>query len=322
LKRLLILGAGLSGVIAAGAVRADDVTILEEKRKGSSGLNDHFAIMRFRDQNIGRYLGCYLEEIIVRKSVLRDDGSISDVATIRESNQYSLKLYGDLSQRSLSELGFYKRFILTEDISLSEKTVHYGSKVKSISEGREVMTENGETFKYDICISTIPMAYTLALCGLSSSDEFSFESKRVAVWRADLKFSSTVHQTLYLPSPSLKAYRATIEGQSLIVEYIPEEGQGSLEHELEAIMCGFGIGTGDFKDERVLEQKLGKLIPIPDDLRKSIILKLTDDFNIYSLGRHAIWKSIRTDQLIKDIERIKEMINVGKERRHYESRIN
>jgi len=68
------------------------------------------------------------------------------------------------------------------------------------------------------------------------------------------------------------------------------------------------------KDQKEIERKkqnYGKLVSIDDDIRKAIIMELTDKYRIYSLGRFAVWKNVRTDDLISDLKRIKEMITVS-----------
>jgi hypothetical protein len=67
---------------------------------------------------------------------------------------------------------------------------------------------------------------------------------------------------------------------------------------------------------------MGKIEAINDDERKALLLELTDKFNIYSLGRYAIWKdSVGADAVAHDLERIYQMISVSQERRKYDNHL-
>ena len=50
------------------------------------------------------------------------------------------------------------------------------------------------------------------------------------------------------------------------------------------------------------------LVLVDDDARKSLIYELTDRFGIYSFGRFATWKPIRTDHLVGDIDVVKKLM--------------
>jgi hypothetical protein len=45
---------------------------------------------------------------------------------------------------------------------------------------------------------------------------------------------------------------------------------------------------------------------------------LTDRFGIYSLGRYAIWKPIRADHLVQDVEKIKQLAKLSSVSAGYE----
>jgi hypothetical protein len=103
----------------------------------------------------------------------------------------------------------------------------------------------------------------------------------------------------------LGAYRASLEEQQLTIESVSPLQQG----ETEIVAGAFGL-TPDLYTTITLNKKRmsGKLVPINEELRKSLICTLTDDFRIYSLGRYAIWKAIRSDEVVKDIEAIRAMM--------------
>ena len=57
------------------------------------------------------------------------------------------------------------------------------------------------------------------------------------------------------------------------------------------------------------EQNNGKIVKMNDSIRKNFILQATLRYNIYSLGRLAIWKNIVLDDMYKDMLKIKKLMN-------------
>jgi hypothetical protein len=300
--RLVILGAGLAGTIASSAFRGYNPTVYEAK-PDVGALDNHKAVMRIRDPEVGNLLGCNLKPIKATKEVWFK-GQLHQQASIQMNNLYSQKAYGCIGRRSLNSLGTVDRYLIEGTV----KPVHceYGKVVTHIDAGKIHFSTGSHRTKsmYDICISTIPMPTLLMTLYGEYSDVFKTEEIYVCEYKLyDIK--STVHQTIYFPEEQYPMYRATLQNDKLIVEAI--EGFGE-QHE-GIIAEAFGLKRTDFSHESDTTQKAGKLIPIDEDVRLSTIYKLTNDHNIYSFGRYAIWKAIRTDHLLKDIDLIKRMMN-------------
>ena len=71
----------------------------------------------------------------------------------------------------------------------------------------------------------------------------------------------------------------------------------------------FGIDAMKLDDLKSSTQKFGKILPIDENLRKEFVLKLTKDYNIYSLGRFATWRQVLLDDLVKDIDVIEKFVS-------------
>ena len=94
------------------------------------------------------------------------------------------------------------------------------------------------------------------------------------------------------------------------------------DEELEVVAeSGFGLPLSCVQDFECHRQPFGKIGCSDDSLRRALILKLTEKFGIYSFGRYAIWKPIRADELIDDIEKIRRMINVSERDQKYFGKI-
>ena len=302
--KILVIGAGISGLIAEGAFRGEDVTVCDPKIS-SAESNGHTAVMRLRDESVGKYVRCSLEEITAHKAVYFQ-GKLHNEANIMMNNLYSLKAYETLGDRSLGELGAVKRYLITK-FAGDIHSGHLGCKVSKIS-ADSVEFDNGESERYDVIISTIPMPSLLRMVDLGvTTPEFEWNS--VFVSTAHIKIHSTVHQTIYFPSNNDSPYRATIEGQRFIVESMEEISEFDLYHCLEK----FGLNEDYICNITSHAQDIGKILPINDIVRRRIMGDLTNKFRIYSFGRFAVWKPLRVDQTLDDIEKIKRLISVGNE---------
>jgi hypothetical protein len=307
-ERVIIIGAGISGAIAAGAISSFSPVVYEAKEEQAS-LADHAAVMRVRDPNVSMLLGCSAEAIQVHKSVFYSGWMTTSNPEI--NNLYSLKTTSSLRDASIQDLGFKERYLLGSRDQLKPKALtKYRMKLVSISKGLATFID-GEDFDetivpYDFCISTIPLPLMLRLTNpLLEEHTFEARSESIFVFTRETKLPSSVHQTVYFPAKEMSSYRATLEGQKLIVEAIraPEK------KEMDFICSLFGLQEEHFTGCWVgIEQKHGKILPCNEDERKRILWKLTEEFGIFSFGRFAIWRPIRTDHLVGDIQWIQKAI--------------
>lgn len=309
--KVVIIGAGFAGSIASGAFAADGP--INYDQSAATDEPKHKAVMRLRDANVAKYLGTHVEPVTVWKSVAWD-GQLYEVADMRMSNQYSLKLYGELGERSLRSLGRVERWLMAG--VPRPYITHWDHKLVSVTDGHLVfevkvtdkLASIAESQSYDICISTIPMPILLKAAGIKFDEKF--ECRPIWVWTGTLIHHSSLHQTIYFSDDTTPVYRATIQGRKVIIESIDDS-----KINIDEIIWHFGLWTEDLQtlpnrapeDEVKLEmfkQPMGKMIAIDEDARRQYIYELTDRFGIYSFGRYAIWKPIRTDHLVQDIDKI------------------
>lgn len=300
---VVILGAGIAGRIAAKSLAYLNPIVFDAATPTGTGYDKHMAIMRLRDPALCSLLGCEFKTVDVWKAVVRRN-SITETPNIRDNNLYSLKLYGRLGARSLTQLGWAKRHVITK---MPHQTAEYGKKLVKIMDGGLVFADGG-LVSYDICVSTIPMPAMIASTGSIVPDGV-FDAKPVTVLTGHFPLCSDVNQTLYYPDPETPLYRASIEGQRFIIEIIGQPIDVELDLAVYRCQRTFGVKFPPVSSMKRTVQKLGKMSTMPDDSRKKTIINLTKKFNIYSFGRFAIWKPIRADHLIDDIDKIKRMIN-------------
>lgn len=290
---MLIIGAGISGLLAGQYFRHLNPTIIEVQ---DSLPNNHSALLRFRSDAVSRLTGIPFRKVTVRKSIYLN-GLTHDHPVISASNQYSMKVHGDLRSRSIDNLDTCERYIAPHDF------IEKASRGLDISYGCEYSPLMASVDDNHV-ISTIPME---SMCGALGIDEHP-ELKHKPIWTANayLNRNSDIYQTIYYPEISNPMYRMSITGRRVTAEFIRDSGN-HLEHVNLALEKEFGIS------ERVnvckyKEVKYGKLIEYQGNFVKEMIKTLTDDYGIYSLGRWATHRQILSDDVVNDIHVIDRMI--------------
>jgi hypothetical protein len=289
--KVVILGAGLSGTIAAGALASFSPKVFEAKKKSKSGVSDHHAVMRMRTPDIAKYIGMPTRKITVQKEAVYF-AMPYDKCNIRMNNAYSWKVYKNIDTRSISQLGTVERYLIEGEIA--PPNAEYRCKAVKIA-NRSVGIETGDGsikgVEFDVLISTIPLLSLLNI--VYSQEEIEnvrhvFQSRPITVAKSRVAIDSKVHQTIYFPGveTAKNCYRATLEGQT-----------------------------------EVYKQEHGKIKCINDDVRRAVIMDLTERFGIYSFGRFAVWRSLRADQLVGDIERIVNMTRASDIVRKYKEKL-
>lgn len=284
----IIVGAGLSGLIAASAFERMKVV-----EAGTAPHENHKAVLRFRSNEVGRLTGIDFKPVTVNKGIWCIKRREFIDPNIRSANQYSMKVSGGLHNRSVWNLEQATRYIAPENFydRLIDKAWHrieWGSPIDDIP-----------------CrgsISTIPMPVMakIAMGGDDVVPEFSFA--KIVVRRFHIA-NSNVFQTVYVPHPDTSCYRISITGSLLIAEFVDEE-----DEEFD-VLAPFGLCPNSVSSQdEVSTQKYGKIAPIDESWRRAFMHKMTVDHGVYSLGRFATWRNILLDDVVKDIDVIKGMM--------------
>ena len=158
-------------------------------------------------------------------------------------------------------------------------------------------------------ISTLPIMVLSKLIGLF----FDVGKKKLSsiyVYRYKID-DCEMYSTLYYPDLSLNIYRASITGDVLSVESIDS---ALSQDEFCEVLESFGVHNEYVTRLSSYHQEYGKLIDIDESVKENFIVDATINHGIYSLGRFAVWRNILLDDVLKDIYKIREMMNKG----HYE----
>lgn len=286
---MIILRAGLTGCLCA-LVNPHAIVIDPDVSP-----NPHKAVLRFRSDDISKVTGITFERIRVTKHIF-SEGDFR-LPNPMLANLYSQKVVGGIYDRSINNMDPVTRWIAPDNfheqmIELIGKRISWGEAIK--------------IWDYDdVIVSTLPMNEMAKMVHLDPPDT-RMVSNSIFVTTLLVK-NSQVHQTIYYPDEETPVYRATLEGGKLIIESIAEIAVNDVTQ----IQFQFGIKNAELIDLNY-KQKIGKIAPIDDAVRKDFIFRLTDEHSIYSLGRTAIWKNILLDDCLKDIHQINKMIAKSK----------
>lgn len=305
---LYIYGAGIAGLLAARMLRHMGPVVCE----ASEGpiIRNHFALLRFRSEEVGAVLGIKMRKVQVRKAVW-DDGQLYERASIAHSNAYSLKVAGTYESRSILDL---------EEVERWEPPVDFFDRIAAgidviwetplTAEGMANHSANRERY-----ISTIPLPQAAFMANVLNKTEHGGIFQSEPIWTYSINIEaprSDLHQTIYYPGRETKAYRLSILGHIVTVEFSRSVSASEAHTETLRLLEDIGIVPVAVSTTLGLNsQRHGKISCASDTTRKAAIVALTDGHRLYSLGRFATWRNIVTDDLVKDVRRIEAMMVSG-----------
>lgn len=293
---MIILGAGLAGLLAGNMLRRFNPVIYEAQY---SLPNNHSALLRFRTDAAANALAIPFKKVKVFKGIKYKGRMISN-AGIEVMNMYSEKVTGEYRQRSLEDLRPVERYIAPHNLieqSAAQLNISYNTNINS----KNISIFNG---KDEQIISTIPMDKMMEIIDWECQPEFKY----LPIWTYSciINTPTDLYQTIYYPGDEAY-YRCSITGDKLIIECDEDPG---VFMDAEFVLKDFGISSS-ISNGVMKHQKYGKLLPIDDQIRKRFILHLTEQYGIYSLGRFATWRQILLDDVVNDVNVIEGLMQAS-----------
>ena len=293
----MIVGAGLAGLIAGHIFPGE----IHEAAATPGAM--HKALLRFRTQEVARVTGIDFMPVTVRKGIWSFVRSRFVEPNIQLANQYSAKcLNGWLANdRSIWYLDPVARYIAPEDLyerlvdNLDDR-ISWNSRVNFSDLPPELPV-----------ISTVPMDIVLRDLGITPPD-LTFNRAPIHVQRYRVP-NCDLYQTVYYPEVHHDIYRASITKDLLIVESTLEGGSAvDTVLGMKQVCESFGIAPNSIQQLDGSNQRYGKIASIDDFARKQLLGRLTNEHNIFSLGRFATWRNILLDDVVNDAMVIKKLI--------------
>ena len=256
----------------------------------------HNAVLRFRTDKISKITGIPFKKVKVFKGIWHNDKPVQ--LAPKYIVRYARKVSESITARSIVNQETEDRWVAPLD--LHEQMIHLAGGIE----------------EYNVCINDFigegyPVISTIPLNVMFKKLDIDIEvntmiSNEIFVSKFSVP-NCDIHSTNYYTGTNTFIYRATLSGSELIIESTFDL---LLADDIEIVKQSFGLDA--IKLVPIImnyKQHDGKLTPFDDEYRKALLYRLTKDFNIYSLGRYAIWKNILLDDVVQDVEVIKRMLN-------------
>ncbi len=292
----MIIGAGLTGLIAGHAFPKRQ---LIEAAKQPEKL--HNAVLRFRSPLIGELTGIPFRPVTVRKGIWFKGGW--NEPSINLANEYSRKVIGRTVDRSIWNIDAVTRWIAPGNLyeRLVENVkgrIDWGTRYDFADDGKDNSATVINTSPLDKVVAQL-VAADKWVCAL----DFAYAPIKVLKFRIK---DCDVHQTVYFPTPLHSLYRASITGDLMICEFAGDAFANSGDWKKELVEA-FWVRDMDSVGD-VAEQKYGKIADVDTQARRLLLAGLTQNRRVYSLGRFGTWRNILLDDLLKDINIIKQLM--------------
>jgi len=295
-----IIGAGMAGLLA-GAMFREEGQIYEA---AASLPNNHHALLRFRSDEIAQHLNIPFQAVDVLKIVKPFRNQVA------EAIGYSMKSNGRASLRSIktAQGQIDRRFISPDDFIQRLENIQHSRVIYSTQVDKNWIEQYRE---FGPIISTMPMGKLMDILDYPQMASFGYRHGWVV--KGTVAIESDLCATIYYPDPKVPIVRATMTGELLQVEMVEEFDQGAwgLDRIMDVLLQDLGL-EGAFYTAELVPQRYAKIVSLPDRERKRFIMWASDNFDIYSLGRFAVWKpGLLLDDAFHDCLKIMEMIRNG-----------
>lgn len=289
----LIIGAGLSGLIAAHIFPRHE--LIDSMPRPTE---THQALLRFRSDAVAKVTGIDFKRVLVRKGIFHQERFVEPNIAI--ANMYAMKCLGKvLGDRSIWKLDPVERFIAPKDFYWQLLQAVQGR----VKWGVDYDFNEAKASEQPV-ISTAPMSVAIKSLGIETEERFMHSGITVRRFLID---DCDVYQTVYFPGPDISLYRASITGNTLICEFI---GEPSADWQRQVFMA-FGISPMRWQPMSSVSQRYGKIVPIDEQERKSLVCRLTEKHNILSLGRFAVWRNLLLDDVVDDAATVKRLASMS-----------
>ncbi len=263
----------------------------------------HQAVLRMRTPEISRMTGIPFKRVQVHKGIWSNGKEAQ--ASPRLAHLYSQKVVGNISGRSIYNLEPCERFVPPSDF-LSQLKSRVGNKIAYDYPADKAVIPSDPRKPV---ISTIPLPLLAKMMEVPT--EMKFPHKHIFVSQCRVP-NCDAYCTMYYPDSNTAIYRATLDGDILIIESTePIDGWQTA-----CVFESLGISSFTANNTATLatnhKQRYGKILPTDDKKRKSFITQMTIRFNIFSLGRFATWRpKVMMDDVLEDILVIRRLIQGG-----------
>ena len=308
--KTLILGSGVSGMVM-GHLLKDDYLILEKNQDLRLDTGAPFYLHEPIE-----WLPLQWKTVDVHEAVW-DGNAFYRQPTLGMLNSFARKITGKVIDTSLKFMdgrlkrGFFPESGNTSDIFVAlhnsvKDRLQLNYEVSEIYPEEKIlvaMNDNSPVnYKYDVLINTLPLPRLLSLLKKEHSFNFKADPVYIEIFKVPEEETIEVYQVVYIANRYSDAYRACLYNGTIYVEFM-EPSKTASETVIEQIW-GFKHCSKIFDGWL----KPGKFHPVEKMRRKALLGELTSKWNIYCLGRYAVWDYKRLEHIAQDALDIQKII--------------
>ena len=295
---MIIIGAGMAGLLAAAMLRGEARYLYEARDQLP---NNHSAVLRFRSSVVADVLNIPFKQVQVLKAAHPWRNPVADALA------YSMKTNGTSTLRSIvsADSTLSTRYIAPPDL-ISQMAARCSCEFLYSTAFTTELAHQYFGNRVPI-ISTMPMHQLMGIVGWEPKSEFRYRSGQNLVVQLN---DVDAYCSLYVPDPNYPFYRISITGSELIIELSDvETGEWEEEELLDAAVRVMGLSLWQIRNFSVKPQSYAKILPIDEQERRRFILHATEQFGIYSLGRFATWRpGLLLDDVVNDVRVIQKLV--------------
>lgn len=313
---MIILGAGMAGLLAGCMIRDEKVSIWEA---APNLPNNHSAVLRFRSSIVGDAIDIEFKKVKMMKCMHPWRNAVAD------NLAYSLKTNGTATLRSS----------ISADASITERYIAPANMIELMANRNkgdiyfqhEAIPQTISGMNRPI-ISTIPMPFMMKLLNYKNVPEFNY----VNGYNINFEVENVdAYVSVYIPDPSVQTNRISITGNRVTIERsCPDIDAAQLTKEVELLnkyekelriqalgdMSFLGLEKSNavpaISKLSASMQRYSKILPINENERKRFILWASEKHGVYSLGRFATWRpNLLLDDVVNDVRVIRRIIKNG-----------
>lgn len=302
---MIVIGAGMAGLLAASIMRHNCDSVLEAQPQLP---DNHSAVLRFKSSIVGDTCNIPFKEVKAIKSFIPWKNTVADVMA------YSNKTNGDYRLRSIvtADGTLVQRYVAPPDFtnqlakSLNAE-IKFNTKISNLQDIKALGTD---------IVSTLPMPLMMKVLEYPDKPDFKWISGYNILCK--LK-KCNMYCSVYVPDPEIGTYRISINGDNMIAEVAsigkqdfhpdhPDLADKIALWRKQALEI-LNIGLDRAYDFSYRKQPYMKILPIEDSVRERFIIWATDTHRVYSLGRFATWRpNVLLDDVVKDVRIIQNII--------------
>jgi len=286
MNRLVILGRGISGLMAAARMTMQipdlNITIIDRSKE----LTEHvFHLHRPIEEfpSLSSHSGITMKKFV---SSVFDGEMIKGQPTIEDINKYSYKVFGHLKISNGGNSSDFSIFPadkhkVAQALSIAKYKFELGT-VSNIHLANKIIYLNGgvHAIEYDYLISTIALPILLKLSDIKTNIQF----ESFPFYGATISLSKTgCYQQLISSSYDDYVTRITLMDDSLFIE---SKDNKLSQNDSDLIYKAFGITVNEAKFYII---NPGRITPLSSDIRKPLLHWLTEKHDIMTLGRYGAW---------------------------------